>query len=743
MFSWLKRRPGGNSYYFGGRGGSGGDSRNGGGGAGGQGTGASLSLENQTRNLSMNNHLHIDRRSGNYFATVGNRRIHILHHTVALAAFHDSAESFPQPKCHPETRTQMLDDLRTWALATDPETTTLWLYGPAGAGKSAIMQVLARQLQDTGRLGGCFFFKRGHATRGSGQDVFSTIAYQLALNCPALRASISHVVEQNPSITELSIATQMKTLISDPWGAHTDLDSITVLIDGLDECDRHDIQEEILRAILNSSFKHTVPLRFIVASRPEPHIREMFDSTLYFGHHRSLNVEQSFEDVRKYLRDEFARIHRDHCTMVGIPLPWPSCDQLEDLVDKSSGHFIYAATIIKFIDDKNYRPTQRLAIVLDGGHGSELAFDALDQLYMTILASAPRQAELAPILCAIANFDLTAADIDQLFGLADGETRLLLRGLHSVLQVPSDNDYSIHSHHASFLDFLNNHCRSHHFYVGSLDHRMDLARPFLRLCARRDHRNWPRIYHDGSRHPHFQLIPFLTSLPPSAELWPQIAHLEPDSIFALDSDNFGTMLSWLKMIPSAPQDLIQLWEDYVYMTSFMSDPYKCSWKHIVSPNAELCQVLVARVLLHYEPRPIRRILGIPWSELRTVMCSVRPNIGSGEQSVVGTAEHVLQALVPVEIQRWTCRDIALKCIGRMAKDDGIDNTVEWVTFGSLLKFCPPCPILYRELNGIPRPVIKSRLKSDLSLIGRIFEWLESFHDSTLELVAFWKQDMLP
>ncbi|KAJ6504976.1 hypothetical protein C8R45DRAFT_543569 [Mycena sanguinolenta] len=321
----------------------------------------------------------------------------MLHRRVAIAAFHDSAESFPQPKCHPETRTQMLEDLRAWALDTDPATTILWLYGPAGAGKSAIMQALARQLEDAGRLGGCFFFKRGHATCGSGQDVFSTIAYQLALNCPALRGTISYIVDKNPSITELSIATQMKALISYPWRAHRDRDSVTVLIDGLDECDRHDAQEEILRAIRDSSSKHTIPLRFIVASRPEPHIREMFDSAFYFGHHRSLNVEQSFEDVRKYLRDEFSRIHRDHCTMAGMLSPWPSCETLEDLVDKSSGHFIYAATIIKFIDDKNYRPTQRLEIVLDGGRGSESAFDALDQLYMSILASAPRQAELVPI----------------------------------------------------------------------------------------------------------------------------------------------------------------------------------------------------------------------------------------------------------------------------------------------------------------------------------------------------------
>ncbi|KAJ6491008.1 hypothetical protein C8R45DRAFT_787670, partial [Mycena sanguinolenta] len=111
-------------------------------------------------------------------------RIDILYRVAALAAIHDSVESYPQPKCHPETRTEMLNDLRTWVLDRDAESNVLWLYGPAGAGKSAIMQTLARQLQNAGRLGGCFFFKRGDATRGNGKTLFATIAYQLALSVP-------------------------------------------------------------------------------------------------------------------------------------------------------------------------------------------------------------------------------------------------------------------------------------------------------------------------------------------------------------------------------------------------------------------------------------------------------------------------------------------------------------------------------------------------------------------------------
>ncbi|KAJ6471544.1 hypothetical protein C8R45DRAFT_1104511 [Mycena sanguinolenta] len=331
-----------NHYYFGGTGGAGGPGyANGVGGAGGDGMGASLNWEIHG-DVVMNNAYHR-----------GESGIHILHHFVASAAIHNSADSYPQPRCHPETRTKMLDDLWEWALDPDPATTVLWLYGPAGAGKSAIMQSLASQLKDAGRLGGSFFFKRGDATRGNAKTLFATIAYQVALSVPALRTPISQIVESDPSIVALSLEVQMRDLIFEPCRSNKNRDPIMMLIDGLDECEGHNIQVEILRIIRQLPSQEPSPLRFIIASRPEPHIREVVDAPPY-PEVRRLNVEQSFHDVHKYLSDEFTRIHHEHDTMKNIPLPWPSWEILWELVYKSSGHFIYASTIIKFIDDKNY-----------------------------------------------------------------------------------------------------------------------------------------------------------------------------------------------------------------------------------------------------------------------------------------------------------------------------------------------------------------------------------------------------
>ncbi|KAJ6551278.1 hypothetical protein B0H19DRAFT_1296483, partial [Mycena capillaripes] len=332
--------------------------------------------------------------------------LHILHRAIAGDAFHDSAERYPQPKCHPETRTAMLENLCIWTRGSHSShnKSILWLHGSAGAGKSAIMQSLCQKLQDAGSLGGAFFFKRGHPSRGNGNKLFPTIAYQLSLCLPELNHAISRIVEEDPSIIQRSLYLQLKRLIIEPCRQALYGRTLTVIIDGLDECDGHDIQREILSALGHSTDKDKLPLQFIVASRPEPHICEVFEATTLNKIHFSVNINRSFEDIKKYLLDEFARIHREHrATMATIPYPWPSSHIIHSLVEKSSGYFIYASTIIKFIDNKKFRPTKSLEVIL-GIKESDFKspFAALDQLYTQILSEAPARAQVLKILAVIA-----------------------------------------------------------------------------------------------------------------------------------------------------------------------------------------------------------------------------------------------------------------------------------------------------------------------------------------------------
>jgi hypothetical protein len=294
----------------------------------------------------------------------------------------------------------------------------------------------------------------------------------LAILLPELQRVISERVESDPSIVDKSLSAQLHELIIKPVGDTTRSRNFVIIIDGLDECEGRDVQREILCSIGNAlNQSPPIPLRILVASRPEPHILEVFQEQFLVNFHRPLNIQQSFDDVRLYLRDEFARIHQQHHeTMGSVVSPWPSQRILDDLVEKSSGYFIYASTVIKFIDDKDFRPTERLEIVMgitEPDFGSP--FSALDKLYIEILAAVPARPQLPRILSVIAaKLNLTAHHINQLLGLNSGDVRLTLRGLHSVIKYKAI--FPITVHHASFLDFLKDPTRSGLFHVGDVHH---------------------------------------------------------------------------------------------------------------------------------------------------------------------------------------------------------------------------------------------------------------------------------
>lgn len=76
------------------------------------------------------------------------RGIDRLFKNVAPGAFHDSGERFDQPKCHPNTRVAVIQDILDWLDDLESPKLVMWVHGAAGAGKSAIAQTIAQILFD-------------------------------------------------------------------------------------------------------------------------------------------------------------------------------------------------------------------------------------------------------------------------------------------------------------------------------------------------------------------------------------------------------------------------------------------------------------------------------------------------------------------------------------------------------------------------------------------------------------------
>ncbi|KAJ6565969.1 hypothetical protein DFH09DRAFT_984206, partial [Mycena vulgaris] len=372
----------------------------------------------------------------------GESGIDILYRSVVMEVLHDSGERFPEPACHPGTRTEVLDELRSWSTDTSPESTILWLHGSAGVGKSAIAQVFAGDCQSQGRLGGSYFFRRGHPGRGTWHGLFTTIAYQLARAVPEFMLPLQAVMDLDPLVIGRAMAVQFTRLLVESFHNTPELQFRPIIVlDGLDECEDHKTQQQILRLFMQGIQSNQLPIRLLIASRPEPHIREILEAdTAGNCHQYILSADESAdEDIRAYFRDEFSRIHSNYMARgIDLGAVWPDADELGHLVDKSSGIFIYANTVIRFIDDEYSHPGDRLAAVLSLDPRSTAP---LDDLYTEILSVISPNSPHLLILHAIwrggfGDFMMDPEEIDVVLDLRRGTSRLALRGLHSLVDVP-------------------------------------------------------------------------------------------------------------------------------------------------------------------------------------------------------------------------------------------------------------------------------------------------------------------
>jgi hypothetical protein len=234
----------------------------------------------------------------------------------------------------------------------------MWVYGPAGAGKSAIAQTIAEMCEEEMIMLASFFFSKNDPSRSTAKQLIATIAYQITLNLPSVRDAILGAVERDPLIFSKSLAVQFKSLIVTPLqplaeaGLFNDPTSRRlVLIGGLDECSDPKVQRNILEVLANARQQHQLPLIFLIASRPEQHISLAFSTGLLLNVTTRIALNESYlpnEDIKLFLTDKFQEIKSTHRLRAYIPPEWPLPNVLNQLVYKSSGQFIDCNQIHRF-----------------------------------------------------------------------------------------------------------------------------------------------------------------------------------------------------------------------------------------------------------------------------------------------------------------------------------------------------------------------------------------------------------
>lgn len=132
--------------------------------------------------------------------------------------------------------------------------------------KDSVHANIAEQLQAENRQPyACFFFDRGVAGCNNIDQLFSTLAYQLAINIPSMREHIERALMEDPALPLRSAATQLQKLIINPFKLlPTPRSSLILIIDGLDECEGEESQDAFLALISRVLEDPAVTIRFIV-----------------------------------------------------------------------------------------------------------------------------------------------------------------------------------------------------------------------------------------------------------------------------------------------------------------------------------------------------------------------------------------------------------------------------------------------------------------------------------------------
>ncbi|KAK7043050.1 hypothetical protein VNI00_008788 [Paramarasmius palmivorus] len=428
---------------------------------------------------------------------------------AAPNATHYAGARYPLPNCHPNTRLKPLETLGNWIKDERKSIRVYWVNGSAGVGKSAIAQRISEDFESW--VIATFFFSRNDPTRDNLDRFVATIAYQCCTSQElrdVIGSLIVDAIRSDPNIFLTSSENQFRKLLLEPFArlALAQRQSLPNLIiaDGLDECIDPKSQRRLIEMVdlaITYSVPSSFPFTFLLCSRREPNLRNALDrvhfaicredllihdasnrSWEYFSRcdrqrmqeqikrlqhndypdeeiQRLTGILDSDLDIHKYFVREFARLRRELSPLRYEDQAWPGEDVIWDLVWRASGQFVFAVTVINFVDTSDELPQDRLEMVLgtESGDVHDSPYPDLDMLYRQIVSRCRHWEKIRPILrLLLSSHPEVAASLGGTHATIKWRSPSIITGLFKLK--PEDPDLEIHIVHASFTEFLLKYC---------------------------------------------------------------------------------------------------------------------------------------------------------------------------------------------------------------------------------------------------------------------------------------------
>ncbi|KAF9441818.1 hypothetical protein P691DRAFT_779668 [Macrolepiota fuliginosa MF-IS2] len=400
---------------------------------------------------------------------------------------YNSGARDPPPRCYDGTRSEFVTMAEISLSGAGVRRGLLLMHGPAGVGKSALIQTLAeRQARKKPLLKVVtLFFPPSSPSPGDASRIWPTISYQLAISHPPYLDYVIAQIKRDPRLMKANMEQQFQMLIAKPLGEEKLLTSsslVPIFIDGLDKCQQY---ETILQLIGKLIFDYPdMPLFWIITTRTDMHLlkaaKRFTPALLRFI---PVDSDDAVADVKHFLRSKFSDLQDRYD--ITDPSPWPREHDFGHVQVSASGYFMIASAIAQFVGDREAAdPQSQLETILalpsePSTPGVSSPFFAVHRLYMEILITVSdahyRTARriigfyLLPRGFGAYNSQSTSFwALCNILGIKENVAYACLFKLRSLLDIPDPGsafDTPIRFFHTSFADFLADRDASDKFWI--------------------------------------------------------------------------------------------------------------------------------------------------------------------------------------------------------------------------------------------------------------------------------------
>ena len=340
-----------------------------------------------------------------------------------------------------------------------------WIVAGPGFGKSMFAANL--QEQYNARIPAIQFVEWGKPDHSNPCRILKNLAFQLAVRYPEYRTFVLQQPDViNKKLNEKNEDELFDLLFCESTWMKIDggQENVWVLIDALDEAnDKFD--NKIAQTLARHMDRMPQWMRFILTSRDDSKVRlplqkyhpQIFDLEAYVK-------EKNSEDLLLYVRGELSNLH-------------PTEEQVQQIVDKSQGVFLY------------------LSLCIEGIHKGEYSLDHLDKLpdglngyYYELFTRQfgndikEYRENIAPILqlMVAAKKNLHLPFIKYLLGISDSKLYEICAALEHICRTVKEDGVEIISFfHNSIENWITNHRLSGLFYVSKDEGHIIIASKYV------------------------------------------------------------------------------------------------------------------------------------------------------------------------------------------------------------------------------------------------------------------------